>query len=38
MAQILPAVAKSLESITGINTENSIFNKIEAFDKALSFS
>lgn len=38
MAQILPAVGKTLDSLVGIDTKNSIFNKLEAWDKALSFS
>lgn len=38
VAQILPAVGKVFESITGTDTKNSLFNKIEAWDKALSFS
>jgi hypothetical protein len=38
LSQILPAVGKTLESLTGINTENSLFNKIEALDKTFSFS
>jgi len=38
MAQILPAVGKTFESLTGIDTKNSLFNRIEAWDKALTFS
>jgi hypothetical protein len=38
LSQILPAVGKTIESFTGIDTENSLFNKLEAWDKALSFS
>ena len=38
LAQILPAVGKTFESLSGIETENSLFNKLEAWDKSLSFS
>jgi hypothetical protein len=38
LAQILPTVGKAFESLIGINTEDSLFNKLEAWDKALSFS
>ena len=38
MSQILPAVGKTFESLTGIDTKNSLFNRIEAWDKALTFS
>jgi hypothetical protein len=38
LSQILPAVGKTLESLTGIDTENSFFNNIEALDKTFSFS
>jgi hypothetical protein len=34
----LPAVGKTFESLSGIETENSLFNKLEAWDKSLSFS
>ena len=38
MSQILPAVGKTFESLTGTNLGTPLFNYIEALDKTLSFS
>jgi len=38
MSQILPSVGKTLESFIGTDIGEPIFNRLEAWDKALSFS
>lgn len=38
LSQVLPAVGKTLESLSGLDFGSSIFNKLEAWDKALTFS
>jgi len=38
MSQILPAVGKTIESFLGTDLGGPLFNYMEAFDKALSFS
>jgi hypothetical protein len=38
LSQIIPAIGKTFESITGTNIGTSLFDKLEAWDKALTFS